>query len=191
MTNVNSGPVDDVYLTWLYNHFAAAANRNPERSFWGLAKKLYTTPFLWFIHNDDNRFEDGKMLRYRFLDETGYSLDDPYRLFLDRDCSVLEMLIALAERAGFESSGSTIEWFWRFMHNLELDRYCDLLWEISIEEEVEEAIHRVIQRTYSPDGTGGLFPLRRADHDQRRVELLYQMSAYLIEGAYLNIPVRP
>lgn len=186
MTDVNSRPLDDAYLEWLYNHFAVVQNTNPERSYWKLALQLYTTPFRPFLMQDNNRAEDGKELRGLFLDQTGYNLDDPYGLFLGLDCSMLEMLIALSDRTAFQTGGSVTEWFWRFMTNLSLERYSDDLYEISIQEEVEEALDRVNWRTYSADGTGGLFPLRQPDHDQRKIELWYQMSAYILEGLYVN-----
>lgn len=188
MTNA-PGTLDDAYFEWLYGQIGAVRNRNPARSYWLLAKQLYTTPFLWFIPNDDNRVEDGKELRFEFLDFTGFILDDPRELWLDLECSMLEMLIALSRRLAFESDRPPLEWFWRLMQNLELERYSDDLYEIAIQEEVEETLNRINHRTYSADGTGGLFPLRDATHDQRKIELWYQMSSYLLEGEYVdNLP---
>lgn len=190
MTTDAHGTLDDVYLEWLYGQIGSVRNRNPERSYWNLARQLYTKEFTWFVPNDDNRVEDGKDLRLEFIDQV--DLSDVYvdPNWSDLGCSMFEMLIALARMAAFESDGRTFEWFWRFIHNLELDRYTDDLWEISIQEEVEEALDRVIDRSYSADGTGGLFPLRNAEHDQRKVELWYQMSAYILEGRYVNIRPR-
>ena len=182
------GTLDDVYLEWLYSHIGSVNSRNPERSYWKLALKLYTTPFKALIINDSNRSEDGKELRSLFLDQREYPLSEfEKELFMDLDCSMLEMLIALSDRVAFQTDERLEGWFWRFMHNLGcFERYSDDLYEISIEEEVEEALTRVIRRTYSADGTGGLFPLRQAEHDQRKIELWYQMSAYILEGLYLN-----
>ena len=189
MTNVDDS-LDGAYLEWLYSQIGIVQNRNPARSYWKLLLQMYTTRFTWFVPNDDNRAEDGKELRYLFLDQTGFQLDDPYGLFFTLDCSVLEMMIAISQRAAFESDGLSSEWFWRLMHNLELDAYSDALYEISIQEEVEEVLARLNDRTYSEDGVGGLFPLRNAASDQRRVELWYQMQAYLFEGLYQNIRPR-
>lgn len=182
------GTLDDVYLEWLYSHIGSVTSRNPERSYWKLALKLYTTPFKALIINDSNRSEDGKELRSLFLDQRKYPLSEfEKELFMDLDCSMFEMLIALSDRVAFQTDEQLEGWFWRFMHNLGcFERYSDDLYEISIEEEVEEALTRVIRRTYSADGTGGLFPLRQAEHDQRKIELWYQMSAYILEGLYLN-----
>lgn len=186
MTNAE-GTLDDVYLEWLYSHIAAVKNLNPERSYWHLARQLYTKRFVPYVHNDGNRAEDGKQLRVEFLRKTRFPLDDPYGLFMDADCSMFEMLLSLAKQMAFEADSTPLEWFWIMMSNLEINRYSDDLFEISISEEVEEVLDRVINRTYAYEGTGGLFPLRNAARDQRRVELWYQKEAYLLEGLYSNV----
>lgn len=181
----DGGTLDDAYFEWLYSQIGALRNRNPTRNYWRLCRKLYTTEFVWFVPNDDNRVEDGKELRLEFLESTGYRLRGHQdREWMSLGCSMFEMLIALARLAAFESDRSPVEWFWRFMHNLELDRYSDDIYEVSIEEEVEETLDRVNRRTYSANGVGGLFPLRRSTQDQRKIELWYQMSTYLMEGLW-------
>jgi len=153
-----------------------------------MLRQFYTTPFVWFVPNDDNRAEDGRALREEFMDE--YGIDRVDRNWYDLDCSMLEMMIALARRASFEAVGAPDEWFWLFVHNLELDRYSDMLYEIAISEEVAETLARVNERTYDRNGSGGLFPLMHAQKDQRKVELWYQLSTYLLEGRRLEIGPR-
>lgn len=189
MTNV-ADSLDGAYLEWLYSQVGIVQNRNPARSHWLMLKQLYTKQFVWFVPNDDNRVEDGKALRLAFLNETGFPLNDPYSNWTSLECSMLEMLIALAQRVAFESDGQPAEWFWRLMHNLELDGYTDDIYEVAISEEVEEVLDRVNNRTYGADGHGGLFPLRQARIDQRGIELWYQKEAYLFEGLYVNIRPR-
>lgn len=187
MTN-GDGALDDTYLTWLYGLVSSVQNTNPENNHWNLLRVLYSTAFSGYVPNDDNRSSDGKELRFEFLQTTGYPLYDPYGTWFDLDCSMLEMILALARRAAFEDEalGSPVEWFWRMIHNLELDGYTDDIFEISIQEEVEEVLARVNNRTYMRDGSGGLFPLQKAKEDQRKVELWTQLSAYLLEGRYAN-----
>lgn len=185
-TDVNARPLDEVYLEWLYSHYASVGNRNPERSYWKLTLQLYSTPFTPFLLQDRNRSDDGVELRDRFLMETGYQLDDPHGLFEALECSMLELLIGLSIRCAFQTDTSETEWFWRLVSNLGLERYSDDLYEISIQEEVEEVLKRVIWRTYLADGHGGFFPLRHPEHDQRKIELWFQMSAYILEGFYVN-----
>ena len=189
MTNVNDS-VDGAYLEWLYSQVGIVQNRNPARSHWQLIQQLYTKQYYWFIPNDDNRVEDGKALRDAFLNETGFQLNDPYGTWATIECSMLEMLIALAQRVAFESDGQSAEWFWRLMHNLELDGYTDNLYGNDVSMEVNEVLDRLNNRTYAASGVGGLFPLRRTNIDQRKTELWYQKEAYLLEGLYANIRPR-
>lgn len=178
--------LDSAYLNWLYGLIGSVENRNPANNHWELFKVLYRTKFAAYIPNDDNRAFEGKELRFEFLQTTDYPLDDPYGLWFDLDCSVLEMIIALARQVAFadESLGSPVEWFWRMIHNLELDGYTDDIFEISIQETVEEVLDRFNDRKYLKNGSGGLFPLRSAREDQRTTELWAQMAAYLLEGTY-------
>lgn len=176
----SSGTVYDQYFEWLYSQVASVRNRNPARSYWKLLRQFYTTRFYWSIRNDDNRAADGVDLRYEFLLEKDIGDPDPY--WLELDCSVLEMLVALSRRVSFESSGTPSAWFWKLVQNLELSRYTDDIHEISIGEEVDEVLDRLLSRKYERNGVGGLFPLRTDHGDQTRVEIWYQMSNYLLEG---------
>lgn len=185
MTNVNDS-LDGAYLEWLYSQVGIVQNLNPARSHWKLLHQLYTTQYSWFIPNDDNRVEDGKGLRLGFLRETRYKLDDPNGLFLNIECSVLEMIIALSQRAASLTDEQPVEWFWRMVHNLGFDGCTDDLWEVSMEEDLEETLNRLNRRGYGPNGLGGLFPLHHAENDQRKVELWYQLQAYIFEGLYMS-----
>lgn len=189
MTNVNDS-LDGAYLEWLYSQVGIVQNRNPAASYWKLLLQMYTTRFTWFVPNDDNRVEDGKALRPAFVHATGYKLDDPHGLFYSIDCSMLEMLIALAQKAASLSEGQPSEWFWRMVHNLGFDGYTDDIFEVSLAEDVEEVLSRLNDRRYGPDGEGGLFPLEEPEIDQRKVELWYQLQAYLIEGLYSSVRPR-
>lgn len=143
-------------------------------------RQLYVKEFVWLIPNDDNRAEDGKALRYEFINEQG--IDEVDQAWLDLGCSFLEMLIALARRAAFESDDEVVEWFWRFIFNLGLNNHTDSAYTRETEREVDNVLDTVIFRTYDADGLGGLFPLTHPRQDQRKVELWYQLAAYLTEG---------
>lgn len=169
-------PLDELYLKWLYGCIG-----NPEltvrtRTYWTLARQLYTTEFFWFIPNDDNRGEDGRYLRYEFIEDLG--LEDPDPDWLHLGCSMLELLIGLSRRLSFLGEGEARDWFWHLVDNLEI-RYNDR--QRYPADLVGEVLDNVIWRLYEPNGQGGLFPLRHADRDQRDVELWYQLSAYLLE----------
>jgi len=173
-----SAHLDELYLTWLYGHIANPEIANPSQSFWKLAKQLFTTEFLSFVPNDDNRVEDGRALRYEFIDDLGLEDVDPHWMAVG--CSFLEMLIGLSRRLSFQDEGQPLEWFWHLLANLGL-RYNDRVRETTMGYEIKEVTDRVVYRTYDSSGRGGLFPLIHPDADQRRVELWYQLNAYLQE----------
>ncbi len=174
------GTADDRYFEWLYSHIGPVNYNNPRHSYWSLAKQLYTKKFRWFVRNDENRAEDGVQLREEFIERWGHEGLDPNWMSLE--CSLFEMLVALSERLAFESYGEVGDWFWKLMENLGLNRYTDNLYNPSVAQDINETLDRVLDRDYGFDGAGGLFPLREAARDQRRVEIWYQKEAYLLEG---------
>jgi len=181
----NEGTLDDLYFEWLYEKIGVVSNRNPNKSYWELARYLYRTPFFWVVPNDDNREADGKDLRHEFINER--DIQDVEINWLQLDCSVLEMMIAIANRASFASTGEAGDWFRTFLDNLKLRTYTDARYNPDEHEpQVKRIIERLVDRTYSSKGVGGLFPLENAEDDQRKVEMWRQLSCYLAEGDYLN-----
>lgn len=181
---MSDGTLDDRYLEWLYEKVGAVRNANPRRSYWKLLRQLYSFPFDWSVPNDDNRSEDGMDLRFEFLDDSGQYEVSP--TWMGLQCSVLEMLIGLSRRVCFESFGTPGDWFWHLLQNIELKNYNDAVYSAAIEREVETCVTQLVDRQYDANGVGGLFPLMHPAFDQREVELCDQMSAYLIEGNYLD-----
>lgn len=177
---------ESLYFDWLYSH-VGSSNLNPAHSYKLLAEQLHKRRFTWSVPMDDNRIADACALRRKFSSIAGIELNhedtDP-----QYGCSVLELILSIADRCAFESAGSncgfdTDEWFWILMKNLAMDQYTDDVYcgERGVPEQVEHILDVFIDRRYKRDGRGGLFPLRHPNQDQREVELWYQMSAYLIE----------
>lgn len=176
---VKNGTLDDRYFEWLYSKIAAVSNRNPERSYWQLARQLYETEFLYFVANDDNRAGDGVELRTEFMYEE--HLDEVDHNWMAMECSVLEMLVALANRASFETDEPAIEWFWRMLSNVGLRDITDDVFDPEASNFIDETITRILKRDYDRKGNGGLFPLKQTNYDQRKIELWYQLSSYILE----------
>ena len=88
------------------------------------------------------------------------------------------MLVALADRMSLQMDHSVKNTFWRILTNAGLLPYWD---ENFVEESVNDILATILDRRYEPNGQGGLFPLRSSDQDQRSVELIYQMYAYIME----------
>jgi hypothetical protein len=173
---MNIEPLEETYFKWLAVQVVNTRLRNPRTTYWEVLKQLHSTPFLWKIRNDDNRVEDGKELRTQFLESIGADgLDEP-------ECSFLEMLIALAGRLSFQTSGvSPAEWFWILLGNVGL-QICDWDYESGrMHDFVAQVLQVINNRTYDQNGRGGLFPLHDSDVDQTTVEIWYQMNYYLLE----------
>lgn len=174
-----SAYLDERYFHWLYGQVCSVEAQNPSRTYVNLLSIMYTKEFVWLVPNDDNRVEDGKDLRYEFLEDIGTTPEERDRLWLELGCSFLEMLIALSRRLSFEAGDSPRVWFWHLIENLELEEFSDRV-DIS-KEHVDGVLDRVIWRTYEYNGGGGLFPLQYPEQDQRKVELWYQLSDYIVE----------
>lgn len=170
-------PLDEAYFRYLYGTVASDKTRVKSKTYWSLMRQLYTTQFSWFVSNDDNRVMDGLAIRDQWVAANGVTDHE----WSDQPCSFLEMLIALSDRAAFEDGGNRSEWFWHLLDNLGLSNINDAAYDTLFEQEIGDALGRVISRSYRANGRGGLFPLRHAEEDQRRVELWYQLNAYLME----------
>lgn len=153
-----------------------------------LLNELHNIPFRWKIERDENRAKDGIDLRYIFLEENGYADRDPYYSFtVDEsiDCSVLEMLIALAERFSKDVVGesyiNTKEWFWIMIKNLDLLECTD---ERYSTDYVRQQVSIFLDRKYTKHGDGGMFPLNEVKGDQRKMEIWYQISQWFNENRW-------
>lgn len=157
-----------------------------------LMKDLYSLPFAPRIPFDENRAAYGVELRKVFASCEGGRISAGE---LEKPCSILELLVSLADRFEFElddpydptpaGDASGVKYFWILLKNLGLYEMDDLYGgydDRGGREAVEAAVRRLNDRTYAYDGTGGLFPLRHPAQDQRSVEIWYQMNAYLIEN---------
>lgn len=170
-------PLDELYFIWLYSQVGDPDIKNPARTYWRIFKHLFTKEFVWIVPNDDNRIEDGRDLRYEFVGDLALKKVD--QDWMKLGCSMFELLVGLSRRLAFECDGEPRDWFWHLMENLDFRQHNDRsTFDIA---QVDEILDRVIWRTYDYDGRGGLFPLRHADRDQRKIEIWYQLNAYILE----------
>lgn len=143
-----------------------------------LIKELYVKNFYAIIERDKNRIYDGLNLREKYMgDDADY---------IEGECSVLEMMIALAQRIDNimfdpDMGDGTARWFWEMIENLGLENFPD---EDFSTKAVDHIIDTFVDRKYDANGHGGLFPLEYPDSriDQRDIEIWYQMQAYLNEN---------
>lgn len=186
-----SNPLAEDYLGWLAPQIRADDGlSNPNREYWGLLSIMFEKEFTWQVPYDDNRVIDGLYLRTEFCYANNIPSRDrrkePLRSFLDKQypdppCSFLEVLIALSRRLAFQAGKQSAPgWAWILLSNLNLHRMSDPLSRTKARR-ANDILDRCIRRTYSPDGTGGFFPLERPNEDQTQVEIWYQMAAYIDE----------
>lgn len=186
MDNIYTSRAIPPYFEWLKNTVDPFVTRGHHEHFFDILHSLAYVPIL---NLDYNREMDGVGMRDIYL--RGYGIDNPESdEIVDSPCSVLEFLIALAHRMDYIYSSTDqrylSELFWEILHNIDLDYQSttDDIFEQNPEEfrdRIRFIIDRVQTRTYEPDGTGNLFPLRNPKEDQRNVEIWYQMNQYLIE----------
>jgi hypothetical protein len=168
-------PLENLYFNWLCAKVIMTDKSTPSLTHYKLLRMLHNTEFTWLLSGDDNRAEDGKELRSEFL--IAADIPDNVEWRTIPGCSMLEMFIAFARRAQFQTEIPAREWFWEFMNNIGLDGADD--GSDITEGEIEDILDVVVWRTYLANGYGGIFPIDDPTHDQRKVELWYQFYEYL------------
>ena len=172
-------PLENHYFNWLCHKVCDITARSPSLKYVNLFRELHSIEFTWIILGDDNRVQDGLDLRTEFIHE---SLLEPDEVWLSQGCSVFEMLIAFSRHAAFQTDDEPSEWFWIMLDNLCLSEFNDSRrHNVSL---IRGIVERLVWRTYEPSGEGGLFPLERAEADQRQIEIWYQFSAYVFEREF-------
>jgi hypothetical protein len=144
--------------------------------------ELFSFPFVCHIPNDDNRVEDGLVLRKQYAEKQGF--DNPEDI-LPGPCTVLEMLLALAGRMDFilfdpRKGDRYQKWFWLLISNLKLKKYHNGDEDSESKKKYNRIVlKKLVNREYKSDGRGGLFPLDDPSGNQREVEIWYQMMAFI------------
>lgn len=170
------------YFGWLYD--LVCGNRYSQQiSYRKLLTHLHDTEFRYYLPKDENRAYDGTDLRWRYIQEI--DCEDNYKEImaeLDKPCSVLEMMIALALRCEEtimddpRIGDRTRQWFWDMVTSLGLGSMLDDRYD---PDYVDSVMDRFLDRNYEPNGKGGLFTIRRCEYDLRTVEIWRQLLWYL------------
>lgn len=177
-------PIEKVYFTWLCDRVNIGFGKPSGKTYVDLLGQLHTKEFVWVVPNDDNRLEDAMGLRYHFLNETGITKDDGLTNGIP-PFSVLEVIVSLSERCAFAGEGYPPDWAWQLIENLELHKMSDPV-SPRQQEEIDAVLENLIWRNYDPDGTGGFFPLSHPETNQTKIEIWYQMNAYIDEQLTLE-----
>lgn len=178
---INKEIIND-YHEWLLDLCSDLCHPNNYNE---LFEKLCSIKFYSRIINDDNRIEDGRDLRLRFSESNpNWSYRDVYLYLYDLDCSVLEMMLALALRCeetiigDYDIGDRTHIWFNNMLSSLHLDGMTDSNYD---EDYIDKRIDIFLKHKYESNGKGGLFTLKNPPEDLRKCEIWYQMCWYLTE----------
>lgn len=165
--------IDYDYYAWLVSQIDIPNNR----TYNDLFERMHNLEFVWIVPNDDNRVQDGLDLRHEFLNGAREELN------LDV-VSILEILIGLSRRVAFTAGGDATRWAWKLIKNIHLHKMSDPLTDAKANK-IDEVLYSLVWRTYYSNGVGGFFPLHWPKEDQTKVEIWYQMNAYVNENQKL------
>ena len=174
--------IHESYLQYLYD-IIYDKKIIKDRKYSELLSYLLDTDFTYILDMDSNRALDGLELRESFAIEHNIPIFYIDR-YLNTNCSILEMLIALAMRCEnmlweVSKGDRTAKWFWTMISNLGLWQSTNDKFSI---EKVETIINNLLNRTYSSDGTGGgLFILDNPISDLRDEEIWTQLNWWINE----------
>lgn len=174
------------YFCWLCGKIDFG---NKVHEYWQLLGILFYTKYIPILEMDQNRESDGLDYRWIFCSEYDVNLEE-LNSQLGANCRVLEMMIAMAELISNDELGDrtkgdrTPDWFWRMVKNLGLNPFRDVDGSIDLETRscITYILHKWIYREFDYNGVGSPFPLKNPPGDERDVELLYQMRAYVQEN---------
>ena len=168
------------YFEWLCSYVSTHRSNDPVKTHKKLLYFMFNYPFKWMIDKDSNRAGDGLSLRYEYAVDYDPGFDDVYT----HECSVLEMMVALALRCERDFTGDpeiglvVDKWFWNMIDNMGLTRCNDYAFD---ENKVSRKIDRMLYREYEPNGKGGLFIIKEPGADIRDIEIWSQMNWYISE----------
>lgn len=173
--------LENEYFEWMYHKVQWWDDNISYRK---LLQFLHTKKFYYLIPCDDNRYVDGINLRYLFGDMNNYDHRVIAELLDDRECSVLEMMVALSNRCETEimalpdGNDRTGYWFWQMLVSLDMNRMNDIFFN---KDRAEDIINNLLERRYEPNGKGGLFTLKHPRRNLTEVEIWYQLMWFLNE----------
>jgi hypothetical protein len=137
--------------------------------------------YYFIIPNDENRADDGLYLRDIYMGL------NPKNNVPEGPCSFLEFLIGVACRLSeMLAEGEPIpvaDYFWELASRLNLTDYTnDTYSDDSTTFMVDLIMTDYMDRKCGRCGEGGLFPLRPPCRNQTKVEVWYQLNAYLAQN---------
>lgn len=171
------------YFNWLIHMISPTENDAYYYNHIELLKTLYFTNYIPDNYLDKNRYEDGLVFRTRFAEDINADENDVYR-YLDEPCSLLEMMVALANRcedtimSDPDKGNRTYIWFNEMLSSLDVINQTNNIFNLDY---VEKRIDIFLNKQYDSNGHGGLFTVTETSIDMRTKDIWYQMQAFLCE----------
>lgn len=176
-------PLESLYFRWLYDQVVPVLDIEGVSSYWRVCSIMHSMIFKDLVEYDSNRIAEVTTLRDEFLMTLKRPTPHDRNDILFPDATIFEVLVMLAKRANLMVEMDLMKWFQLFLRNLRLDRFHDCYCMTGRTGGINRTLTRFNNRTYRPNGNdGGLFPLAHPTRDQRRVELWYQMGAFMNEN---------
>ncbi|MBO7452230.1 MAG: hypothetical protein J6U54_18030 [Clostridiales bacterium] len=145
------------------------------RHYTRLIQQLDDTPYTWIFNLDSNRAEGGKSLREKYAYHASVEADD----VRTSPCTVLEMLISVADHMTDQLGEDIATWFWVIIDNLGLNSYTD---DDYYPQGVDVKLNNWMRHEYGADGVGSIFPLQHYRGDCRNLDVWSQMNAWINEN---------
>lgn len=177
----------DKYLGYLTDRFEI-----PD-TYTMLCCSLLKKPFVPVIKDDYNRVEDALTLRIDFVECYSDIYDDivpidEYGNFEEEDVSCLEMLLYLALRLeedlmyDYKEGDRTIEWFFEFITNLNLDDITNENYSEKSCYYISEILDRWMNREYNDNGENGNIIITNRNCDMRNMPIWNQLQEFSREA---------
>jgi hypothetical protein len=181
--------LEDLYFEWLLSCIDPDGVKEGVAHIGGL---LHNCEFHRRVGNDINRAVEGADLRKEFfLSFSSATFNDAeIDSLLMKECTWLEMLIALARHLDYTYDEGVDTRFYEMINNMglwSLTDYSPNRSRRSVEYDqhlVDKVTSAIDHNQFKSTGEGGIFPLhkpRQHDHDQREVEIWDQCAAYFRE----------
>lgn len=167
-------PMSDYYI-WLLDRVGLLQETYSTYS--RLLRHLFVTDYIYVLKRDEDRAEGGKNLRVVFSNSENIYIDD----VKSGNCSVLEMLIALAFHLEDNSRLNHTIWFIEMINNLGLGEFSDTFYDANA---VDAILNKWMNRLYDHDGQGNIFKITDFHGDMRTMTTWDQMNAYLVDKYY-------
>lgn len=173
--------LDDLYFNWLVEKVMTPYDMDAYST---LLSALHDTVFIVTVGMDMNREMDGINLRHRFGYECNIPTEDINNILMDKDCTVLEVMVALAikieENVMYDpdKGNRTPLWFSTMIYSLHLVNLTNDYWD---PDKYYDKIFTALNRRFAPNGDGGWFTLEQPIEDMRNVEMWYMAMWWLNE----------